>query len=329
MGWEYVIHCHILSHEEMDMMRPESLAVPPIKATWPTTGAAVVTGNGNNRHITLTWSDNSITETAFVVQRSTDGTTWADVGTVTVPLTTPNVHQSRTLTDSTSNATTAYLYRVVAQNTVGYGQGFPTMTASSTSATLGVNAPAAPTTLAATVVAGPQVSLSWRDNATNESGFVIERAVNGGGFTQLATPPARANTGTVTYVDGSVTVGNTYAYRVSAVNVAGQSAASNTATASVVLPGQPTIATATAARSGNNERVTVTWGDVANETSYVVQWSTSSTFATVAGQSGALAANSTTFTTGNIARQSWFFRVRAVNVVGTATSATVTVAPAP
>ena len=30
-GWEYVYHCHILSHEEMDMMRPVSLALPPNK----------------------------------------------------------------------------------------------------------------------------------------------------------------------------------------------------------------------------------------------------------------------------------------------------------
>ena len=29
-GWEYVWHCHILSHEEMDMMRPQSLVLPPI-----------------------------------------------------------------------------------------------------------------------------------------------------------------------------------------------------------------------------------------------------------------------------------------------------------
>ena len=328
MGWEYVVHCHILSHEEMDMMRPESLALPPRTATWPATGGAVVTGNGNNRHITLTWGDNSITETAFVVQRSTDGTTWVDVGTVTVPLTATNIHQSRMLTDSTSNPTTAYLYRVVAQNRVGYGQGFPTMTASSTSATLGVNAPAAPTTLTATLTAGPQVSLAWRDNATNESGFLVERSVNGGAFARLASPPARANTGTASYVDGAVSVGSTYAYRVSAVNVAGQSPPSNTATAAVLLPGQPTIATATAVRSGNNERVTVTWGDVANETSYVVQWSANS-FATVSGQSGALAAGSTTFTTGNIARQVWSFRVRAVNVIGAVDSAVRLVAAAP
>ena len=33
-GWEYVYHCHILSHEEMDMMRPVSVAVPPNQAGW-------------------------------------------------------------------------------------------------------------------------------------------------------------------------------------------------------------------------------------------------------------------------------------------------------
>ena len=27
-GWEYVWHCHILSHEEMDMMRPVTVFVP-------------------------------------------------------------------------------------------------------------------------------------------------------------------------------------------------------------------------------------------------------------------------------------------------------------
>ena len=31
-GAEYVFHCHILSHEEMDMMRPVSIVTPPVKA---------------------------------------------------------------------------------------------------------------------------------------------------------------------------------------------------------------------------------------------------------------------------------------------------------
>lgn len=32
-GWEYMLHCHILSHEEMDMMRPITVAMPPLRLT--------------------------------------------------------------------------------------------------------------------------------------------------------------------------------------------------------------------------------------------------------------------------------------------------------
>ena len=91
-GWEYVFHCHILSHEEMDMMRPVSVALPPIK---PDGLASTFTGNGSNRRVRLTWNDNSITETSFLVQRTTDGTTWIDAGTVPSPLDQPNTKGTR------------------------------------------------------------------------------------------------------------------------------------------------------------------------------------------------------------------------------------------
>ncbi len=74
-GWEYVYHCHILSHEEMDMMRPVSVALPPIKPD----GLTFTVNASNN--LELTWNDNSITETSFLVQRTTgSGTGWIDVG---------------------------------------------------------------------------------------------------------------------------------------------------------------------------------------------------------------------------------------------------------
>jgi hypothetical protein len=88
------------------------------------------------------------------------------------------------------------------------------------------------------------------------------------------------------------------------------------------------ILSGSAARVGANERVTVTWGDVLNESSYVVQWSANN-FATISGQSGSLAAGLTTFTTGNIPRQPYSFRVLAVNVLRTSTSVPFAVAVAP
>ncbi|MHA3835484.1 multicopper oxidase domain-containing protein [Terrabacter sp. AAH1] len=326
MGWEYVIHCHILSHEEMDMMRPVSVALPPVKVG---TIAASVNGNGANRKVTLTWTDNSITETSYLIQRSTNGTTWTTSGTLPVTLAVNNTTGStRTFTDPNSVGTTPYLYRVIAQNTVGYGGAYPSMTVGSTPTTVAVNGPAAPTTLTATLQAGPAVSLTWRDNASNETGFVVERSTNKGPFSQIATPAARGGTGNVTFVDNTVTVGNTYDYRVAAVNIAGVSAVSNTASISVDTPGTPAILTGSAARVGANERVTVTWADVSNESSYVVQWSANG-FVTISGQSGSLSAGSTTFTTGNIPRQAYGFRVVAVNVLGTSTSASFPVPIAP
>jgi predicted phage tail protein len=102
--------------------------------------------------------------------------------------------------------------------------------------------PEAPTGLTASAVAGPVVNLSWTDNATNETGFLIERSVNGGAYAQLSTPGPFAGTGTVTATDNTVTVGNTYSYRVYAVGAGGQSAPSNVATVLVPLPTPPPAA---------------------------------------------------------------------------------------
>lgn len=63
-GWEYVWHCHILSHEEMDMMHGLAIAVPPAAPTNLTVSYDGVQG-------TLNWNDNSLNESSFTIQRST------------------------------------------------------------------------------------------------------------------------------------------------------------------------------------------------------------------------------------------------------------------
>lgn len=107
-GWEYVWHCHILGHEENDMMRAMVLAVPP---KVPGAPVATLAGSGNTQSVVLTWADNSLNETGFTIQRATNGT-WTTVGTVG-----PNV---TTFTDTTIARRTAYRYRVIANNLVGY-----------------------------------------------------------------------------------------------------------------------------------------------------------------------------------------------------------------
>jgi hypothetical protein len=89
------------------------------------------------------------------------------------------------------------------------------------------DAPDAPSSLFAAPTK-TYVRLSWIDNATNESGFTIERSLSPtSGFTQIVT------TSNSSYLDGSVSRRTTYYYRVRAVNANGSSSYSNVARAYV------------------------------------------------------------------------------------------------
>lgn len=295
------------------MMRPVTLALPPIK---PSGLTFTTTGTGNNRRIVVSWTDNSITETDFQVQRSTNGTTWTTVGTLAQPLV-GNTHGTRSFTDPSSTVNTGYRYRVVARNTVGYGGAFPSLTVQSISDVATANAPAAPTALAAGVLSTPGARLTWTDNATNETGYVVQRSTDGTTWTQVGTGAANLRA----FNDTTVTVGTTYSYRVGAVNGAGTTL-STPVTVTVSAPSAPSGVTATAALSGAQERLTVNWQDLNNEARYTVQWSVN---AIAVRGSATVAANGTTFTTGLLNRQVWYVRVGATNPLGTTWSGWVQV----
>ncbi len=126
-GWEYVWHCHILAHEEMDMMHALLLAMPP-KAPAGLNGTILAGDAG----VQLTWRDTSAAETGFVVQRADDAAFTAGVATF------PVAADSTTYTDATAVTNETYYYRVTAVNTVGDtttyaapATGFPTKTVTS------------------------------------------------------------------------------------------------------------------------------------------------------------------------------------------------------
>ncbi len=312
-GWEYVWHCHILSHEEMDMMRPISVGLPP-KA--PSVLMGSTSGNGNKTDAVLSWVDNSLTETGFIVRRalSLDGP-WTDLATLPKDTTSYTYRIGRN--------PPAYVYQVFASNLVGYAgtPGYATMnlTAGSNTVIIGAAAaatPAAPTALQATVEAGPQVRLTWTDNATNETGFVVERALGAGAYAVVAT----INTAdTSSYLDVSVSAGNTYSYKVAAVNSAGFSAYATTGSVSTAAaPSAPTSLSASTGLTKNQRNATVTlnWADVANETGYTIQVATDAAF-TANVQTGSVGADSTSFTFGKLSRSTtYFLRVLAYNGSG-------------
>ena len=293
-------------------MRPVSVAVPPYKAD----GLAYqLSGSG----LVLSWNDNSINETEFVVQRDSGMSNWVTLGSVPSPLDQPNLHGVRSFTDSTyqpNGGTTAY--RVVAINSVGYGGDYMSLNVQSVSDSLIVgNLPLAPTNLSTVIVSGPRVRLTWRDNATNESGFVVERSVNGGAFVQISSEPPRVNTGNTTIFDFNPPMGATLVYRVAAFNAAGNSAFSNTSTVTLptppAAPGSLTIVNA-ANGGGNNRRVTLTWTDLStDETGFTIQRALNAAF-TYGFNSVTVPANTTSLTQTNLVPSTqYYYRIRSVN----------------
>jgi FtsP/CotA-like multicopper oxidase with cupredoxin domain len=119
-GWEYLWHCHILGHEENDMMRTIAVAQPPQP---PKNLTAVKSGSGSSTKYLLSWTDDSIISNWVKIQRSTDSTFATGVTTINVPETecTSQAGCPRTYTD-TSGAGTWY-YRVQSNNTIGAGDG--------------------------------------------------------------------------------------------------------------------------------------------------------------------------------------------------------------
>jgi hypothetical protein len=128
-GWEYVWHCHLLGHEENDMMRPMIIAVAPEQ---PSNLTAVSTVT---KKMTVSFKDQSLNETSFTVQRATSANgPWTTVKTFAGTNTAPN---TLTFTDTTVKGAT-YYYQVIANNLVGSSvPGYPTATASSLPVSVG------------------------------------------------------------------------------------------------------------------------------------------------------------------------------------------------
>ncbi len=119
-GWEYMVHCHILSHEENDMMRPMVYQVPPEAPG----SLSAVTGAGG---VDLTFVDQSASETGFTLERADDSSFSTNVVTFPVAGTAPNTAFGGTITYTDTTATAPqYFYRVQAYSNDVYDSYLPT-----------------------------------------------------------------------------------------------------------------------------------------------------------------------------------------------------------
>jgi titin len=203
----------------------------------PSVPNAVIT---SATRITVTWTDLSTNETGFKVERLLTPT----VAGATSPVWTTLATVARTGTATTGiNTAVSYIdnlvapitygtyqYRVSAVNVTGTGLTAVTNAASTAVASnaLDFNLPAAPTVLTVTAgaVGSGAVTLGWVDNASNETGYTIQRATNATFTTGLVTTavPGAITVSPTSYVLSGMTKGTKYFFRVAATNAAGTSA---------------------------------------------------------------------------------------------------------
>jgi Cellulase (glycosyl hydrolase family 5)/Fibronectin type III domain len=177
-----------------------SVQVQPTSATTGTNGtvafAAVVTGTASTA---VTWA----------VQEGTAGGSITSTGGYTA-------------------SATAGTYHVLVTS-----QADPTKSAIATvTVTAAATVPAAPSNLVATATSASGIALTWVNNATNQTGFTVSRSSTSAtaGFAQIASVSSNV-TG---YNDSGLAASTAYWYQVVAVNGAGNSAASNSATATTL-----------------------------------------------------------------------------------------------
>ncbi len=161
--------------------------------------------------------------------------------------------------------------------------------------------PAAPSGLTARAVGSRQVDLAWTDGSDDETGFRIERREGTGAFAAVGNVGA----GVAAYSDTSAEPNRGYTYRALAVNLGGDSAPSNPATAATLGAPAGLAATALTARE-----IRLTWQDgSAGEQGLEIWRSSGAGFVLHAG----VGPNQTSFLDQNLQGSTlYFYQARAV-----------------
>jgi hypothetical protein len=173
-------------------------------------------------------------------------------------------------------------------------------------------APAAPTQLSATAVSSSQINLAWTDNASNESGFRIERSADGATFTEIGVVTSNVTT----YSDTLLSAATQYWYRVRAYNATGPSAFAGP-TSATTMSAPPSVPSAPSGLSASRQssQITLTWTDTSNnETGFSIERSPDGQ---AFSQIASVAQNVSTYVDTSPGSSKFvFYRVRAFNLAG-------------
>jgi len=218
----------------------------------------------SDTQIKLQWQDNSNNESGFRIERKKQGSdSFAELAVTAANQT--------TCQDNQLTASTTYLYRVCAINEDGTSDYSNEVTV-----TTMVSLPAPPSNLQASAVSSSKINLTWQDNSANETGFRLERKTGTSSWQEIIILSAN----TVSYQNSGLSPSTGYSYRVRAYNNGGNSAYSNTASATTPsLKPVPPVISAPGTSSGPFT-VTITYSSwpylVSNWDRYELEESTTS-----------------------------------------------------
>ena len=294
-------------------------ATPPTTVPGLPTLSALTAGDAE---ISLSWTAPSSNGGASITSYKIEQSTTSATAGFNVTYGTGSTATSNTITGLTNGQ--AYWFKVSAINSVG------TSTASAVQTATPPTVPGAPT-LATPTTGSAQISLSWTAPSSNGgasiTSYKIEQSTTSAtaGFNVTYGTGSTATSNTIT----GLTNGQAYWFKVSAINSVGTSTASAVQTATPpTVPGAPTLATPTT----GSAQISLSWtapssNGGASITSYKIEQSTTSATAgfNVTYGTGSTATSNTI--TGLTNGQAYWFKVSAINSVGTSTASPAKAGP--
>ncbi|MEJ6980886.1 LamG-like jellyroll fold domain-containing protein [Pedobacter sp. P351] len=172
-----------------------------------------------------------------------------------------------------------------------------------------------PSNLTASNITPSSINLSWTDNSDSESNFILERSVNGTVFTIIDT----LNANVTNFGDTGLDANKMYYYRIKGITVSESSAYASLTAKTATLPSAPAIPSLPSPASGSTgielANRNLTWTGSSNTISYKVYFGTDSS--SLEYKSDVTSASYPV--TGLLENTTYFWRIDAVNSLGTTT----------
>lgn len=262
--------------------------IPVAMADPPSAPSDLTAETSSPTQINVSWSDNSSEETGYILEKKRGGSTTE----IPLPVDTTSY------TDSGLLESTEYSYRIKAVKDSESSAYCGPVTATTW------GAPAAPSNLSLLQKTANQVRITWTDNSSNESKFLIKRKTTGS-FDEIGI----VNENDTSYTDTSVSPGTAYTYVVFAANSFGEA---NSNELEVLTPNTAPLEAPSglSASAGSSSSITLHWTDnAASETGYKVERKAGSGNYT---EIKSLSANATSYTdNGLAAATTYYYRVKA------------------